>query len=261
MGWSGKCLSWLYLYNFLKTGMKRSLLTLALIAFVFGCQPTPEAAEAETAEAVTETAAPDPYNPKDGNLVVPTDWFVRLDRPSDDVVIGANPDSSDVYFVNMSPGWHVTTGPAGIFYHPNSTASGNFEAQLDVHLFNPGDRQEAFGILFGGNDLMGDTQAYDYFLIRNSGEYLIKRRTGEETITINGWTENAAIKRYTNPEESSVLNKLKVRAEESEVIFLINDIEVARLPRTELQTEGNVGMRVNHALNLHISDLKVEELG
>ncbi|MEM8488501.1 MAG: hypothetical protein AAF564_23340 [Bacteroidota bacterium] len=240
--------------------MKTSILVLALITLSFGCQPTPEPAEAEPAAAVVENAPPDPYNPKDGNLVVPTDWLVRLDQPDDAVVIGANADSSDIYFVNMSPGWHVTTGPAGIFYHPNSTATGNYKAQLDVYLFNPGERTEAFGLFFGGADLNGETQTYDYFLIRNSGEYLIKRRSGDETSTLAAWTTNPAIKRYTDPEESSVLNKLAVQAEDNEVVFLINDIEVTRLPRADVHTEGVVGMRVNHALNLHISDLKVASL-
>ncbi len=240
--------------------MKRSLFMLAIMAMVFGCQPTPEPAEAEATTAVAEVAPPDPYNPKDGDLVVPTDWMVRLDQPDDAVVIGANADSSDIYFVNMSPGWHVTTGPAGIFYHPNSTASGNYKAQLDVYLFNPGERREAFGLIFGASDLEGPAQSYDYFLIRNSGEYLIKRRTGDETSTLVGWTANPAIKRYTDPEESSVLNKLAIQTSDNDVAFLINDIEVTRLPRADVHTDGGVGMRVNHALNLHISDLKVESL-
>lgn len=123
---------------------------------------------------------PDPQNPGP-DQEVPADWRVVLDRPSDDVVISADQETADIWFVNMKPGWHITSGPAAIYFHPGSTASGDYRAELAIHLFDPGQRQrEAFGLFIGGSDLEGDGRAYDYFLLRNTGEYLIKRRSGEE---------------------------------------------------------------------------------
>ncbi|MGB0346025.1 MAG: hypothetical protein ACPGGA_00995, partial [Balneolaceae bacterium] len=54
---------------------------------------------------------PDPLVPQGTNLDVPEGWEILLDRPDVSVIIGSNPDSSDIYFVNMTPGWHITTGP------------------------------------------------------------------------------------------------------------------------------------------------------
>ena len=39
--------------------------------------------------------------------------------------------------------------------------------------------------------------------------------------------------------------------------YLVNGEEVASLPRADLDVEGVVGIRVNHALNLHVSKLEV----
>ncbi len=242
--------------------IKRSIPVLLSALLLIGCQSAPEQAEAEEGvEDVAVSLRPDPQNPKGENNTVPEDWHVRLDRPNPDAIIGANADSSDIYFVSMIPGWHITTGPAGIFYHPHSTAEGNYEASVAVHLSNPGERMEAFGMIIGGKDLDGEAQTYDYFLIRNSGEFLIKRRTGEETSLIQDWTASDAIVRYTDPKASAVLNNFAVKVGADNVAFVINDVEVASHPRADIQTDGLVGIRVNHALNLHISDLAVNEKG
>jgi len=194
-------------------------------------------------------------------MATPPFWKVRLDEPDPAMPIGADDTTDDIYFVSMTPGWHITTGPAGIIYHPASTAAGAFTARTTIHLFAPGDRNEAFGLFVGGMDLEGANQTYDYFLIRNSGEYLIKRRIGSETQLVQDWAPSPAILRYTDPTVSSVANELRIRVTGADVVFSINDVEVATLPAADVRTEGVVGIRVNHDLNLHVSDLAVEPAG
>ncbi len=46
----------------------------------------------------------------------------------------------------------------------------------------------AYGLFVGGQDLEGDDQKYLYFLIRRSGEFLIKTRAGDETSVVHPWT-------------------------------------------------------------------------
>lgn len=180
----------------------------------------------------------------------PQDWEVRFDRAD------SNPD--DLYFVTMTPGWHVTTGPSGIIWNPSQTASGNYVLEADIHLFDPGERREAFGIFFGGSDLQGEGQAYTYFLIRRTGEYLVKGRDGDDTETVVGWTAHEAINPWTGGGEGdSVLNTLAVRMEAESAVFLVNGQEVHRVPRSEVLSDGTVGLRVNHGLNLHVSRLEV----
>lgn len=203
---------------------------------------------------------PDPNNPIPENLVVPAGWEVRLDSPDPDVVIGSDPDSADIYFVNMKPGWHITTGPRAIFWHPASTAEGTFRASTKIHLFDPQGRNEAFGLFMGGENLKEENQSYTYFLIRNSGEYLIKKRIGSETALVKNWSPAPSMVQYDDTSQSSVANTLSIEVGENEVSFFVNGEKVDTLPKDQLDTDGFVGLRVNHRLNLHIEDFKVEKM-
>lgn len=202
----------------------------------------------------------DPHHPEEENLKTPADWNVRLDRPGNDVVIGENKDEADIWFVNMSPGWHITTGPAGIFWHPESKATGTYRASTKIHLFDPKGRNEAFGLFIGGKNLKQDNQSYSYFLLRNSGEYLIKKRIGDETEIVKGWSSAPTMKQYTETTESSVPNMLSIEVRKDQVDFFVNEEKVHSLPRDEVDTEGIVGLRINHMLNVHVEDLSVKKL-
>lgn len=205
---------------------------------------------------------PDPDVPQGENLEVPEGWEIRLDRNMEDVVIGSDPKSSDIYFVNMTPGWHITSGPAGIYYHPSNTASGEYEVSSVLHLFDPGERnREAYGIFVGGNNLDNDNQSYLYFLIRNTGEFLIKKRMGSDTEVIQNWTSDKSINIYKNEQEdSSAQNTLNISVTDSNITFHINDSKVASVPADNYPTGGLYGLRVNHSINLHISDLSYSTL-
>lgn len=199
----------------------------------------------------------DPATPDGENLKTPESWKVRLDRPNPEVVIGSDADSVDIWFVNMTPGWHITTGPAGIFYHPDAMAEGNYTLEASIHLFDPGERLEAYGVFMGGQNLEGDDISYDYFLLRNSGETLIKRRTGAETSIIQDWTASDAVGTFGPETDGSVKNDLLVNVGSETVTFSVNGTEVASAARDEVMTDGVVGLRINHALNVHVSNLKV----
>lgn len=213
---------------------------------------------------------PDPLTPDGENMTTPPSWVVRFDAPhghgdhadhADHApTVGAD-STADVFFVNMTPGWHVTTGPRAIFYHPDATASGDVRVRTMMHLFDPGERREAHGLFMGGQNLDGDDLAYDYFLIREGGEFLIKRRRGDETETLQDWTAHDAIRSFADGDGSPVENVLEVVAQGDDVAFLVNGTEVARLPRTDVQTDGIAGLRINHALNLHVEDFAIERLG
>lgn len=202
---------------------------------------------------------PDPNKPQGENLEVPEGWNVRLDHADHEAVISSNPDSADIYFVNMTPGWHITTGPAGIFYHPANEAMGGYTLHSTIHYFDPkGRNREGYGVFMGGKDLDNDDQSYIYFLLRNTGEYLIKERRGEETGVIQGWTASDAIKVYEEGEKaSSVKNELKVAVSDDMLTFYINGTEVASMEKGSLETDGKFGMRLNHSVNLHVSDLGI----
>jgi len=206
---------------------------------------------------------PDPATPDGENMATPVTWQVRFDdghgdeHGHDHMTVGAD-TTADVYFVNMRPGWHVTTGPAVVLYHPASTATGEWRAETKIHLFEPGERNEAFGLVFGGTDLGGDGVAYDYFLVRKTGEFIVKRRTGSETSVLIPWTRHDAVVPFGPDSEGAVANTLTVAVGAGAVVFSVNGQEVAQMPRADLRTEGLVGLRINHGLNVHVEDFSVE---
>ena len=187
----------------------------------------------------------------------PEGWLVRTDRG------GHGATAEGLVFVDLPPGFHITTGPAAIFYHPDKTASGSYRLEAETFLFDPGDRREGYGILFGGTDLDGDRQAYAYFLIRQDGRYLIKRRDGSETETIQAWTDHAAIVAWdaAGEEGATVKNVLAVEVGGSEVMFYVNEQEVARVARASLSVDGVAGLRINHGVNIHVARLDVKAGG
>ena len=180
----------------------------------------------------------------------PANWKVRFDRPAPD---------SDLNFVTMEPGWHITTGPAGILYDPERKAAGDYVLRSEIHLF-PGERREGFGVFVGGQNLDSESQSYTYFLIRKDGRFLIKRRRGAETEVLTPWTEHAAILKHDGGEDT-VKNVLGIECAAEMVHFLVNDERVSSLPRAELEVDGVVGLRINHGLNVHVTELTIESRG
>ncbi len=185
----------------------------------------------------------------------PEDWQVRFDEP------GASEDQLEM-FVSMPPGWHVTSGPAAIYWDPEMEASGEYRIEMEVFLFEPhGMMREAFGFFTGGLGLDGADIEYTYFLIRDGGEFIVKRREGADAPTVLPWTGHEAILGWADRGDGTTAkNILAAEADADEVRFFVNDAQVAVLPRAEVAMDGIYGFRVNHMLNLHISRLEVTPL-
>jgi hypothetical protein len=216
----------------------------------------------DSSEAVPVAGAdlrPDALNPVNDDLEFPAGWKYRLDTQDDGSTVGS--DSLDtVWFVTMKPGWHIRVGkPRLIVYHPANTAEGTFTASTSLHLFDPGRRNEAYGLILGGRNLDTPDQSYLYFLIRRSGEFLIKQRTGQDTSQLVGWTASDAIVPYTEETDGTASNILSVVVSDDEATFSINGQQVSSLPGGDLNTDGIVGLRFNHGINAHIESLSVTE--
>ena len=174
-------------------------------------------------------------------------WETRLD-------IGG--EAADVlHFRPMGDGVHATTTGAGaaIFWPPERTASGNYPIGATFTQMERSGRANAYGMFLGGADLAGDDQRYTYFMLRQGGEFLIKRRMGEELPTLVDWTAHDAVNDL-NANGSST-NTLTVEAGDDTVRFLVNGAEVSSQPRSAVDADGITGLRVTQVLNVHISDL------
>jgi hypothetical protein len=183
----------------------------------------------------------------------PPGWTILTDAGGHD-----HGDGAKVSFVRMAPGYHVTTGPAAILYDGAVRASGDWRLEATLHLFDPGGRAEGFGVFFGGQGLGSASQKYGYALVRRDGKAMLKVRDGATTRTVRDWTANAAVPVWRGTgARSSVRYPLVVEARGDRVTLSVAGTVVLDAKRSELPTDGIVGLRVNHALDLHVENIKV----
>ena len=180
----------------------------------------------------------------------PIGWQVRTDAGGHKMA----GDVDTIAFAQMTPGFHLTTGPAAILWHPDSAASGAYTVESTIFLFPTKGRDlEGYGLFVGGSALSDATQSYTYFLLRNDGKFLVKQRQGQKTVTLTDWTSLAAITKQAGTDAAK--NVLRVDVSAADVAFTVNGVEAARLPRATVRPEGVFGVRVNHAVNAHVSSV------
>lgn len=173
-------------------------------------------------------------------------WIARTDR-------GQNFDN--IRLVEKGTGWDITVGPGVTLYRENDRATGNYTISATIEQLSSKGHGHGTGLIFGGKDMQGADQVYSYFLVRGDGSYIIKTRTGDDTAEIRGWTKSEAI---NASELAHMTNEVAIRVADGDVIFMVNGTEVDRVPAADLYTDGIVGLRLNHNLDMHIDSFKIE---
>jgi hypothetical protein len=167
----------------------------------------------------------------------------------------------DVKMVGMGTGFHVTAGPAAIYWNPANTVSGNYSVTGTFTQTKAPAHAEAYGLFIGGKELKEANQSYAYFLVRGDGKYLINHRANDSTVhKLVDWTANSAVK--AADANGKATNKLSIVVGADKVSFLANGVEVNSLPRAQLDgmgqgTSGIAGVRVNHNLDVHVDGFAV----
>lgn len=179
----------------------------------------------------------------------PSGWEVRLDR--------ATADRSTLAFSMMGSGMHVTGGPAAIFWNATNTASGAYSAEVTMTQMRAPAHAEAYGLIWGGRDLAGEGQQYLYFVIRKDGRYLVRHRAGAVTHDVTPWTEHAAI--VKEGVDGKARNTLRIEVTATGTKLYANGQLLQELPRLGMTagTDGIVGIRVNHNLDVHVDGFAV----
>lgn len=214
--------------------IRRSLTVLSLLAIA--------------AAPLVAQDANDPTKKVAGGAL-PAGWMGRTDRPTDKL--------TDAKFVTMGGGYHVTSGPAAIYWNPKTVTSGRFIASTTMTQTKAPTHPEAYGIFFMGKDLDTPTQNYAYFIVRGDGKYMVNHRAGAELHKIIPWTDGASLNKADASGKAT--NKLTVDASKADSVrLLVNDKQVAAIAMAHLgNTDGLVGLRVNHNLDVHVGDLTV----
>ena len=204
-----------------------------------------------TASLMQEQPASKPA-PMKKELERPADWVVRQDDPS----------GQTIYFVKMPPGWHITTGPGSILYHPDRKASGRYRVEAEIFLF-PGKSKGGHGVFYGGQRLDDQAEGPTYWT------WLLYRDGSLENGHYVKGTYSGGSKGEKHPavvpssQEKAVKNVLAIEIDGNTVRLLVNGQQVAATTNESPQTgswDGTVGLRVDPDVNLHVTRLDVTPL-
>jgi hypothetical protein len=172
---------------------------------------------------------------------------MRIDRSTS----AQDPDAAGtIKFVTMGTGFHATNPQAAVYWNPSNTATGNYTLKGTFTLMKPSGHTNYYGLVFGGSALDGAAQSYTYFLVAQDGTFLVKKRDGEATSNVVNKTPNDAVKKPGADGKST--NALEVRVGADKIDYVVNGNIVSSSPKAGTKSDGTVGIRVNHLLEVHI---------
>jgi hypothetical protein len=206
--------------------------THVLAALVLATAVPLAAQEAKPAKA-------DPDKAVQGTGALPEGWMARVDKDA---------PLTKVKFENMAPGWHVTLGPAAVFYRPTDNVAGDAHLVTLIHLFPGATHAEGYGLIIGGSDLQGEPGVHHF--IREDGKYLIKRRKGRGRpwwMTANDARQMMGSQPTSCPSRSG------------DKVSSVNGKEV-HYARSSVDSQGIAGLRINH-LSVHVRSLRCGRVG
>jgi hypothetical protein len=181
----------------------------------------------------------------------PQGWKVRVDRSQN----AQDPDNTpNLAFKPMGKGHHVKGGPAGTFWS-GATATGNYTLKATFNLQEPSNHTNYYGLIFGGSNLDTASQAYAYFVIAQNGMFQVRQRQGETVTDVVRRATNAAVRQPGADGKST--NVLEVRVNGDTVSYVVNGTVVHTGPKGGLKTDGLVGVRVNHMMDVQFEGFEV----
>ena len=94
-----------------------------------------------------------------------------------------------------------------------------------------------------------------YFVIAQNGTFLVRQRQAEAVTAVVTRQQNAAVRQPGANGQSS--NALEVRVSGDTVSYVVNGTVVHSGPKGGLKTDGLVGVRVNHVLDVEFDGFEV----
>ncbi len=227
--------------------MNRMMISGAALLFLVACGKSGKSPADTAASTITVGGNHDPDKNVAGGTI-PAGYIARTDRPGVPIR-GAR-------YVTSGDGWDLTTGPAHILYAAKDSARTSYTASAVFEQLEAPAHPEAFGIFIGGIHLNAPSQAYVYFVVRGTGEMLVRLRDGASTRDTIPWTANAAIPKQDAAGKATY--NLAASVKPDSVRFLVNGKQVASLVNSNLQSDGVAGIRVNHNLHVRVTPISIK---
>jgi hypothetical protein len=163
-------------------------------------------------------------------------------------------DRPDLSFKTAGQGFQVKGGPAGTFWDARNNAAGSYTLKATFNLNQPSSHTNYYGLVFGAGQLEGAGQTYAYFVVAQDGSYLIRHRSGDRVKDV-ARAPHDAVKRPDGSGRSS--NTLEVRVSPQGVSYVVNGTVVHSAPKATFVTDGIVGFRVNHQLDVAVEGFEL----
>jgi hypothetical protein len=170
---------------------------------------------------------------------------------------------NDSKFEQMGDMFHLTIGPAAIYWNPANTASGNYtvKAKFREPKISEG-HPHPYGIFIGGHNPDADTRTLMYCVAYGDGTFLIRGFNGATVTTVAKRQPHAAVSKAAA--DGSVVNEVAWTVKGDRADCLINGTSVASFAKSEIvgpgkleSTDGIYGIRVSHNLGVEITGLSV----
>lgn len=151
--------------------------------------------------------------------------------------------------------WEVTTGPAHILFSPGDTTSGVFTVATTYDQLAAPDNAEGFGLFIGGTDLGTPAMRYTSFVVRGTGEFLVRVREGSSSRDIVGWTSSDAIVKQDATGWGRY--RIAIQARADSVRFLVSGRPVAAVKADAIPTRGIAGFRISRNSRLMVDHIRL----
>lgn len=192
----------------------------------------------------------DPDKAVGGSGIQVKGWQGRTDRAEQKI--------SDVKFVQMGTGYHLTGGPHAVLWSEEGEASGDYtvSARITRTPRSTSTHEESYGVFIGGSDMNGPKQNYLYCVVFGTGNVMVRHRDGGDTHTLLGKTANAAVSKGG---ERAPTDEVALWVKGGRVGCSVNGTEVFSAAKADMigpgklvSTDGVYGIRASHNLDLHI---------
>jgi hypothetical protein len=209
---------------------------------------------AGTLLATPLSAQDDDRSVKDGGIKV-SGWKAKVDRRP----ASQGKTVNDSKLVQEGNTLRLSVGPAGNFWNPANTASGDYEVMgtFKEHKM-AASHPHSYGMFIGGKDLESDNETLMYCIVYGTGVYSIKTFHGAKVITLVNMEAHDAIKKADANGEAT--NTIGWRVKGGEASCVVNGQVVKTLKKDEYagadkltSTDGVYGLRVSHNLELTVS--------
>jgi hypothetical protein len=167
---------------------------------------------------------------------------------------------NDSKFATEGSGFHLTTGPAAVYWNPANTAKGDFTVKATFRepkqTYN---HPHPFGVFIGGTQLDTDTPSMLYCVAYRDGSYTVRQFSAGKPSQVVRKTPHEKVTKATGP-EAEVTQEVALVVKGPRVECMINGASVWGADKSEIgniSTDGLTGIRVSHNSDAIVSNFAV----